>query len=278
MSSSHAELAEPVTIFSDMHIAHPASLVREPAQVRGLLPSSGTVIFNGDTVEMRSEQDREEGRANRDLLVTMCREAGCEPIFLTGNHDLLVSERHYVEMYGGKVLITHGDILFHGVSPWSHESHMIAEEHTRLLESLAPHEMGDFEVRMATVKKASRVLEKFYVARRSLVSVAKNILLEFMPPWRPASVLWYWHKAPGRAVEVLEQFKPDARFMLIGHMHRAGIWLRDGKVIINTGCFFPFVGRYFLRIEAAQIHVTHIRRGPGGFIPGNVHRTFQIVP
>ncbi len=267
---------EPVTVISDLHISHPVSLVRRPSQVAALLPDSGTVVFNGDSVEMRSAADRDKGARNRDILAAMCRERGVAAVFLTGNHDPYVSEYHYVELYGGKVLITHGDILFHGVSPWSHESRMIAVEHTRLLEGLAPQEMGDFDTRMDRVKRASRILEKFYTSKQSVFSVARNIALEFLPPWRPFSVLKYWRQAPVRAVEIADQFKPDARFVLIGHMHRAGIWELSGRVIVNTGCFFPFVGRTMLRIENGQVRVIAIERRGLGFHPGAVLKCWEV--
>ena len=49
---------EPVLILSDLHLGHRASLIEHPDQLASLLQGPGSVIFNGDTSEVRNPEDR----------------------------------------------------------------------------------------------------------------------------------------------------------------------------------------------------------------------------
>jgi UDP-2,3-diacylglucosamine pyrophosphatase LpxH len=268
------EIKLPVIILSDLHVAHPASLIRSPEQVAALIPENGTVIFNGDTVEMRSRLDRDRGRENRDRLGALAAGKGTKAIFLTGNHDPYVSETHHLELWGGRVLVTHGDILFHAVSPWSHESVHIAEEHDRLLRDLSPEQQGHFETRLLTAKRASQILEKLYKAEQSAVSVARNIMMEFIPPWRPLRVFRYWKQAPGKANEMACRYRPEATLVMVGHLHHHGVWDFPGRTIVNLGCYFPFVGRLMASLSEDVVEVRRVERKGWDFFPGKVVRRF----
>ncbi len=261
---------EPIVILSDLHVSHPLSLVRRADAVAGLLPEGGTVVFNGDSVEMRSTLDQDSGRANRERLRALCEARGARALFLTGNHDPLVSDLHHLDLCGGQVLVTHGDILFHDCSPWSHEGAFIGAEHTRLLAELDDAGRRDLPTRLRIAKQASRIMEGFYTARQSLFSVARNILLEVIPPWRPLRILKFWGLAPALGANFAKEFRPDARILIVGHLHHAGIWHLDGRTVINTGCYFPLVGRRMVRIEAGRLDVLSIRGPAGGWRPGRV--------
>lgn len=268
---------EPIVILSDLHIAHPFSMVRTPDAITGLLPESGTVIFNGDSVEMRSTLDRDSGAANRDRLLELCEARGCRALFLTGNHDPLVSELHHVDLCSGQVLVTHGDILFHDCSPWSHEGPKIGAEHTRLLSKLDDSARRDLSTRLHTAKLAARVMEHHYKARQSLVSVARNILMEVIPPWRPLRILKFWGQAPALGAAFVREFRPNARFLIVGHLHHAGVWKLGDVTVINTGCYFPLVGRRMVRIADGRLEVLAIRGPIGGWRPGRVLLTEPVA-
>jgi len=260
----------PITILSDLHVGHPFSILRRPEQIAPLLPRDATVVFNGDSVEMRSRLDRDTGQARREQLRELCEARGSRAIFLTGNHDPLVSDLHHIDLCDGKVLVTHGDILFHECSPWSHEGPHIGEEHTRLLGTLAEHERKDLTIRLRIAKEATRITEKIYTAEQSFLSVLRNLVMELIPPWRPLRILGFWRQAPGLAAAIAREFRPEARFMIVGHLHHAGVWEVDGRTIINTGSFFPFPGRRMVEIRDGRIEVRKIRGYLGDFHPGRV--------
>ncbi len=44
-------------------------------------------------------------------LKSLCREEGAEAVFLPGNHDPGWSGPGWVELAGGRIVVTHGDAL-----------------------------------------------------------------------------------------------------------------------------------------------------------------------
>ena len=67
---------EPILILSDLHLGHRASLIENPEQLAVLLRGPGSVIFNGDTAEMRTPEDRTIGRRLAADLARVCHHAG----------------------------------------------------------------------------------------------------------------------------------------------------------------------------------------------------------
>ncbi len=94
---------EPVRIISDLHLAHPGSTVSAIQELRPLLEGAGTVLFNGDTFELRKKALLQKASDYRMQLEQLCDELGVNPVFLTGNHDPEVSKVHYLDLCLGKV-------------------------------------------------------------------------------------------------------------------------------------------------------------------------------
>ncbi len=138
------QFEEPIRILSDLHFGHPASIIEQPRQLVPLFRDAKTVIFNGDTVELRYLRGRRIGMRNAALMREACEGAGAHPIFINGNHDPILSDLSHVDLVDGSVLVTHGDLLFHDISPWSHEAETIGEAHTRELEGLEEDAFLDF--------------------------------------------------------------------------------------------------------------------------------------
>ena len=105
---------EPILILSDLHLGHRASLIEHPDQLASLLHGPGSVIFNGDTAEMRNSEDRVVGRKLAADLARVCHQAGRKAFFVNGNHDPTVSNTNHLDLERGAILVTHGDILFFG--------------------------------------------------------------------------------------------------------------------------------------------------------------------
>ena len=79
---------EPILILSDLHLGHRASRIKHPEQLAPMLQGPGTVIFNGDTSEMRNPEDRLVGRKLAADLARICHQLGRRAVFVNGNHDL----------------------------------------------------------------------------------------------------------------------------------------------------------------------------------------------
>src|SRR5205807_152381 len=95
-------------------------------------------------------------------------------------------------------------------------------------------------------------------APRGRLPGVRLALREGWPPWRAWGIFRYWMLTPRLADEVATRFRPEARFVIIGHTHRAGVWTRAGRVIINTGSFLPLSRKYAVRIDAGRLEVRKI--------------------
>jgi UDP-2,3-diacylglucosamine pyrophosphatase LpxH len=243
------QLEEPIRILSDLHFGHPASIIERAEQLTPLFRDAKTVIFNGDTVELRFLRGRRIGKRNGLIMRETCEAAGARPIFLNGNHDPIMSDLSHVDLFDGAVLVTHGDLLFHDISPWSHDSHIIAAAHSRELAGMEADALLDFEKRLKASKRAALSIElrRPRMWRDSLSSL-RTVLRECWPPWRPFQIFHSWAVTPALAESLARVFRPEARFILIGHTHFCGHWRRGPRVIINTGSFLPLSGRMAIDI------------------------------
>lgn len=271
------ELAYPITVLSDLHVGHPASYITDANQLGPLLGDAATVVFNGDSVEMLWVYNRDHAQEQMEAISHACIKQGARPVFLNGNHDPVISTASHLDLAGGSVLVTHGDILFHDVAPWSREAKVIGPEHTRLLQQLTADAHGDFEERLIAIKRASLALE-MHEPKRPTGRLAGLALAarEGWPPWRALWIVNCWIQTPGRAARLAEQFRPQARFVLVGHTHYSGVWTRGDRVVINTGSFLPFSGRVGVRLERDRLEVRAIHRRHNEWHFGRTLRSYEL--
>jgi predicted phosphodiesterase len=269
---------EPVRIVSDLHFGHPGSLLANAEQLGTLFRGAGTAIFNGDTVEMRFLEDRSIAYQNMELVGEACLAVGARPIFVNGNHDPIISALNHLDLADGGFLVTHGDMLFHDISPWSKEARTIGPAHTQALMELGDDSFHDFEKRLNAGKRAALSVElhKSRLPRGGMARVA-TMLRECWPPWRPAQILRVWVVTPSRAVALARVFRPRARFIAIGHTHFGGIWRMRPRIIINTGSFLPFSRRTAIELEGNTLSVYEIPKKRTGFELGARIAQFQVT-
>lgn len=114
-------MKEPVRVLSDLHLGHRISRISEVEALRPLVAGAGTVVFNGDTWQELADSLRERSAVMLEDLRGMCEEEGVEAVFLPGNHDPGWDGDGWVELAGGRVVVTHGDSLYFDGSPWKRE-------------------------------------------------------------------------------------------------------------------------------------------------------------
>ena len=268
----------PIRILYDLHFGHPASIIEQPRQLVPLFREAKTVIFNGDTVELRYLRGRRIGMRNYAVMREACEGAGARPVFINGNHDPILSDLSHVDLVDGAVLVTHGDLLFHDISPWSHEANIMGAAHTRELADLGADAFLDFEKRLKASKRAAQSIELHRPRmRRDSLSVLRTILRECWPPWRPFQVFHSWVVTPQRAESLARVFRPQARFVLIGHTHFSGCWKRGPRMIINTGSFLPLSGRMAVDIDGTKLLVRPILVDRGIFRAGEPLMEFEAT-
>jgi predicted phosphodiesterase len=244
----------PITrILSDLHFGHPASYVRTTDQLRPLLEGIPRVVFNGDSLEMRFLEERDRASSDFAALRELCAATKTEATFITGNHDATLSDVHHLDLARGAVLVTHGDILFHGISPWSRQARRLAAAHSHELEALGNPKT--LEPRLIAARRALQSVEGLGSKMRHARGCSPRIssfLHEAWPPWRPLRIIDCWFRAPARADALAAECRPQSRFVILGHMHWAGIWRMKERIVINTGSFLPFSHALAVDIDPGQ--------------------------
>jgi UDP-2,3-diacylglucosamine pyrophosphatase LpxH len=260
---------EPTLILSDLHLGHRSCLIRNPEQLAPLLRNTGTVIFNGDTAEMRVEADRVIGRRMAAELAHVCHQVGTKALFVNGNHDPTISNINHVELAEGVVLITHGDILFLGVAPWSKDAIHYLNAHRKILKDLKPETLSDLEHQLRATKQASLALQQLEDSATKGTGRKFGLFVrQLWPPSRPFKIMKAWLELPDRSANLAAVYRPEARFVVVGHTHYPGIWRRAGRIIINTGSFVPYLPAHGVILESGRLEVRKVDRTHEGFTLG----------
>lgn len=273
------QIHEPIRIISDLHLGVAASTIENAGQLLPLLQGCGSVIFNGDSVEIHYLKRREEGFRNAAALREVCAEAGATPFFLNGNHDPNISGTSHIDLAEGAVLVTHGDILFHKIAPWDPiESDIMGKAHTEALAELEDDALLDFEKRLQAGKRAALSLElRDIPLPQGPLATALFLLEELWPPWHPFQILKCWRQAPHRAAKLAETYRPQAQILIFGHTHNAGIWRIGPRIVINTGSFMAFAKRRVVDVENNAVSVKQVRLEKGRFMIGKEIARFEAV-
>lgn len=265
-------------ILSDLHYSDSASRVRALDSLRPLFAGADALVFNGDSVETRRTRHPEKTAAQRAEFFAFLRRHAPPCVFLTGNHDPDISPHHWLDLAGGQVFVTHGDILFDAIGPWGSDAPALRAALRVELAALSPAERGQLAPLFAACKRVS--------ARRSPphdphAGGLRHHARRFAEKLRP-SLAWgmlnSWLTLPRRAEAFLRRHRPDARFIVVGHTHRPGVWRRSGVVIINTGSFCPPLGRCAVDLTRDSLTVRAIRSRRGVFHLGPVTARFALAP
>jgi predicted phosphodiesterase len=268
---------DPTLILSDLHLGHRASRIKHPEQLSSVLGDFKTIVFNGDTSEMRHVNDRPLGRRLAAEMARLCHSLGAKAIFLSGNHDPSISDINHLDLENGAVLVTHGDILFLGVAPWSRKAKQYLKTHREILDELGPAGFTDFEKRLLASKRTSLRLQMIEEPTPSgRLPFLELINRHLWPPTRPFKILNAWIKTPGLTDELARVFRPQARFVVIGHTHWPGVWKRDKRLIINCGSFFPRFGTRAVLLDRSALEVRALSTQTERFALGRCHGRFKI--
>ena len=265
-ASTTAELDGPVRVLSDLHLMHGASRIDRVEALRPLLEGAGNVVFNGDTCELVYSGWKEGSENMRDELVAMCRELGVTPWFIAGNHDPWISEWGWLTAEGGRVFITHGDLVLRNPSPWSRECLKRKKEILALLRERGEGD-GSLEYRWETLQKLNRTMipEKPVAGPPRFESQIVNAL---WPPERPFQIARVWLLQARHADAFARRFAPDSRAFIYGHFHRPLVAQRGERFICNTGAFVKKTGSLMVDVADGTVTVREVDRLGEFFQPG----------
>jgi predicted phosphodiesterase len=270
---------EVIRILSDLHYGNRASRVRSLAALRPLFAGADRVVFNGDSLETRAGPPANRMEQRRQRFLNFIHREAPRGMLLTGNHDADISDLHHLDLLGGLVFVTHGEILFEDLVPWSAEQPQIGELYRQQLAALLPAERELLEARLRACKRACAQLQPFHESPprspwRCTVQTARN----FWPPRRTFAMIRAWRELPERVASVVRSYRPRARFVVVGHTHLPGVWVRQDLVVINTGSFCPPFGAYAVDVSAERVVVWRVRHQQGCFRLGRVVAAFALAP
>lgn len=271
--------AEITRILSDLHYGDPASRVRSLDALGPLFDGADRIVFNGDTLETRPSPISSQTDETRREFLEFARHKVPRCTLITGNHDADLSDTHSLDLLGGIVLVTHGDVLFDELVPWSRELPQIRQLFREQLALLTPAQREDPGERLAACKRAcGKVRLPHDPHGRGLWQRVLLTARIFWPPQYPLAMIRAWRELPDRAAAFAREFRPGSRFVLVGHTHRPGVWLRPGSVVINTGSFRPPFGCYAVDVSPEWVVVRRVRHRQGNFALGRVVASFALAP
>jgi predicted phosphodiesterase len=270
---------EVIRILSDLHYGDRASRVRSLAALTPLFRGADRIVFNGDSLDTRIPPSSQRSPHLRRHFLEFVRQEVPGAVLLTGNHDADISDVHHLDLLGGIVFVTHGEILFEDLVPWSREQPEISELYRQQLAAVPAAERDRLEARLDACKRACVQLRFVHDPqprgpwRRTVQTAAK-----FWPPRRTLAMIRAWRELPARVAAVVRCHRPRARFAIVGHTHLPGVWFRPDVVVINTGSFCPPFGGYAVDVSPDQVVVRRVRQHGRLFRLGRVVASFALAP
>lgn len=266
-------MKQPVRIISDLHLGHRVSRIEKVSSLRPLLAGAGTVVFNGDSWQELSKSLRAMSALMLEELHELCRQEGCETIFLPGNHDPGWGGDGFLELAEGKIIVTHGDSLLRSGAPWKREV-LLAPEQVEALWQASPGADTDPVQRHELARQISRALPVQKPPRgRHLFQRAWDAV---HPPQRGIEMLkaWWTQAALGR--RFCDRYFPMAEILIIGHFHKAGTWQIGNLRVMNTGSFVSPGRAYWVEICDRFITFGQVEESEDRFSKGNVLGVWQL--
>ena len=267
-----------IRIVSDVHYADRSSRVRSLEQLCPLLEGAASFVFNGDTLDTRPDRNPQRTAQRRREVLGFFSSAGPPVTFLTGNHDPDISRLHALEFEAGRILVTHGDVLFDAIVPWAKDAPAIRQKILAALAAIPEDGSRLLEGRLAAFRSVAATIPQRHQSEPDPLRYALRLAGDTVwPPQRALSILRAWREAPGRAAALARRHRPKARLIVIGHTHIPGVWrTASGIAVVNTGSFCRPFGAMVAEIAAGAIRVRRIESRQGAFHPGATVTEFEL--
>ncbi len=221
-----------IIILSDLHLGRPDG-VHSVEELDALITPGATIVLNGDTAELHDPAFQSRAENEYAALQELAATRGALLRILAGNHDPFLSRERLLELAHGTVVVTHGDSFHPAIAPWSESATVMREAWERSMAAQPAARRETLEARFEAARDAA-VAEWLASGNGVRHSTIQKFLVH---PWRGATVAWYWARYPSMAAQFSLQYAPEAAVIIIGHSHRAGMWQRAGRTVMNTGAF-----------------------------------------
>jgi len=221
-------------ILSDLHLGHGASRLTDPKMLMPLFEEVDHLVLAGDVWQQRKlGPGREEARQMYEALLRLAEERWVTVEVLRGNHD--------PEGGGGvawladkAVLVTHGDAVYDDATPWSREIGRYREEVHAIIQKYD----SQSHLAVACADRAKEIALTIKVVPLPKLPPPLNFFATALwPPSRTFEMIRVWRGMGKRGLRFLEESGEGAKVLVCGHFHQAGIWEKEGSLMINTGSF-----------------------------------------
>jgi predicted phosphodiesterase len=262
-------------ILSDLHYAEPASRIADLRFIRPLFDGPERFVLNGDSIDTRFLDQEPSMAEGREAFLRFIAPFAERLILITGNHDPDISPLHHLELASGRILITHGDVLFPSVAPWGWEApHVLVAREKRLAE-IEPADRDRLETQLAVCKHASYATRHLSPTAHAGPTSTRARLLHLASRVRRADkILTSWFHAPALAARLAAQHRAEAELVIFGHTHYPGVWRRDGRLVINTGAFTPPFAARVVDFVDDRVEVRRVVRRGDEFRVGDAVASF----
>lgn len=273
-------MARPLTrILSDLHYGDRATSLKQLETLRPLFLDATALIFNGDFLDTRPSPDPAAVAAQRKEVQEFVASIPVPVTLVTGNHDPDVSPCHFLELANRQVFVTHGDILFRELVPWSRDAPALLRDFSA---ELARHgtAIPPLPVRLAAARRAAaRIPQRHQTERNGFKYLASFLADTVWPPSRVLRILRAWHETPRRASALMTAHRLPARFLVMGHTHRVGaVRAPGGLTVLNTGSFCPPGRTAAVDLEPERIVLREVGRTGRAYSLGRTLAEFPLAP
>lgn len=266
-------------IVSDLHFGERASRLTGLPQLRPLLDGVQHLVLNGDTLDTRPGPYPAHTAEIRSAVLEFFPRHAPTVTFLTGNHDPDLTPTHQLELGGGEIWVTHGDVFFEDIVPWGNDAALMRTRLAAELQQLPASGRDDPDARLAAVRRVASSIPQRHQSERN----PWKHLLQFLgdtvwPPQRITAVLRAWRDGPRLAADFARRHRPQAKFVICGHTHRPGIRSRPGgPTVINTGSFCLPWGGCVVDVTQTRLLVRALERRRGEFHASRALAEFPLA-
>lgn len=255
LTTGERELPLPIRLVSDWHLGHPGSRVESIAQVEYLLEGVGTFVMVGDGREELVEGWRARADELWNELQEACRSRGIVFVALTGNHDPGVSSEGWLKLFAGRILVTHGDMIYETASPWSRELFSNRQAVSDFLAERACQSLND---RWRCAQEVGRLLRPKEKMPCHFLGYLK---LALWPPERLLEVGRVWAGFAKEAGKFAEVFSAESEVVICGHFHRPGEFVVGERRVWNLGSLMKMSKALALDVDEEGIRSLVVQLG-----------------
>lgn len=271
---------EPVVIISDVHITSSNGWKEQIDEIRWLWTVAGTVVFNGDTVGGREASDGTSAEEILTYISEQCAKDGAEAVFLAGNSDYFLDVAKHLLLAEGRILITHGDVIFPQMAPWWDKAHLYQAARDSALRKMPQELRSTLESQLASTREAMAELANGNSCENNN-GVFSNRIQKLQwwlaKPCRGWAIIHAWKKTPSMAAKFAAKYVAEAKFIIIGHTHRAGVWRVADKIVVNTGSFAGFGQPVIVHFTNGKLLVQKLVRRRNNFFPDKTIASFSLL-